>query len=130
MASITSTIKEAYLFANTINNQCGIHLAVWLYSTYSMDPAQRKNLLMTQIGLLDIMKSKSFSAFLAYVERLGHIGRSLTYDEASLLNTTITEILKLNHTSLTTVITAYRASTTITLEGIVTAARLEYHSAI
>ena len=85
---------------------------------------------MTQIGLLDITKSKTFPAFLAYLERLGHIGRSLTYDEASLLNKTITKILRLNHTSLTTVITTYRASTTITLDEIVTAARLEYHSAI
>ena len=40
------------------------------------------------------------------------------------------EILKLNHTSLTTVIMAYRASTTISLEGIVTAAKLEYQSAL
>ena len=60
MASITSTVKEAYLYANATNNQCRIHLEVWLYSTYAMDPDQHKNLLMTQIGVLDITKSKSF----------------------------------------------------------------------
>jgi hypothetical protein len=37
MASITSTVKEAYLYANATNNQCGIHLAVWLYLTYAND---------------------------------------------------------------------------------------------
>ena len=89
-----------------------------------MDPAQCKNLLMTQSGLLDITKSKSFLAFLAYDDKLGHVGRSLSYDEANLINSVSKEILKLNHTSLTTVITTYKASTTITLERIVTAARL------
>ena len=64
MASITSTVKEAYLYANATNDQCGIHLAVWLYATYSMDPSQRKNLLMTQIGVLDITKSKYFVGIL------------------------------------------------------------------
>ena len=74
MASINSTVTEAYLHANTTYDQCGIHLVVWLYSTYSMDPDQGKALLMTQIGSLDIMKSKSLLLFLAYIERLGHTG--------------------------------------------------------
>ena len=74
MASFTSTVKEAYLHANITNDQCGIHLTVWLYSTYTMDPYQCKALLMAQIGSLDITKSKSLLAFFTYVEKLGHIG--------------------------------------------------------
>ena len=108
MASITSTVKEAYLYANATNDQCGIHLAVWIYATYSMDPAQRKNLLMTQIGVLDIMKSKSFLAFLSYVEKLGYTGWNLQFDEVTLINSGSKEIIRLSHTSLTTVITTYR----------------------
>ena len=104
MASITSTFKEAYLYTYATNNQCVIHLTVWLYATYSLNPSQQKNLLMTQIELLDITKSKSFLAFLAYVDKLGHVGRSLSYDEANLINLVSKEILKLNYTSLTTVI--------------------------
>ena len=131
MASITSTVKEDYLYANTTNNQCGIHLAVWLYLTYAMDPDQRKALLMTQIGSLDITKSKTLLDFLSYVEKLGHTGRNLGYnDEANLLNVVSKEILRLNYTTMKTVITTYRALTTTYLNGIVQAARMEYHSAI
>ena len=96
-----------------------------------MDPDQRKALLMTQIGSLDITKSKNLLTFLSYVEKLGHTGRNLGYnDEAKLLNAVAKEILRLNHTSMTTVITTYRASTTTSLNRIVTTTKLEYHSAI
>ena len=106
MASITSTVKESYIYDNTTNNQCGIHLAVWLFSKYAMDPNQRKVLLMTQIGSLDITKSKTLLAFLSYTEKLGHTGRNLGYnDKENLHNAVEKEILILNHTSMTTVIT-------------------------
>ena len=96
-----------------------------------MDPEQRKSLLMTQIGSLEVTKSKSLLAFLSYVENLGHIGQNLGYnDEANLLNAVAKEILRLNHTSMTTVITTFRASTTASLNVLVQVARLEYYSAV
>ena len=131
MESITSTVKEDYLYANATNDQCGIHLAVWLYLTYTMDPDQRKSLLTTQIGSLDITKYKNLLTFLSYVEKLGHTGRNLdNNDEANLQNAVAKEILRPNHTSITTVITTYRDLTTTSINGIVQAARMEYHSAI
>ena len=123
MASITLTVKEAYLHTNATTNQCGIYLAVWLYPTYAMDPDQCKSLLMTQIGSLVITKSKSLLAFFCYTEKLGHTGKNLGYNnEANLLNAVAKEILRLNHTSMKTVITTYRAMMTPSLNGIVQAA--------
>ena len=68
-----------------------------------MGPDQHKALLMTQIGSLGITKSKTLLAFLSYAEKLGHTGRNLGYnDEANLQNAEAKEILRLNHTSMTT----------------------------
>ena len=68
-----------------------------------MDPDQRKALLMKQIGSLDITKSKTLLAFLSYAEKLGCTGRNLGYNnKANLLNAVAKEILRLNHTSVTT----------------------------
>ena len=60
---------------------------------------------MSQIGSLDITKSKTFQGLLSYVQQLGHILRQLDQDKANLLKTGIKKILKLNHTSLTTIFT-------------------------
>ena len=102
-----------------------------LYLQYAMDTDQRKSLLMTQVGALDITKSKTFLAFLTYVEKLGYIKKQQgNQDKSNLLNTVYKEILKLNHTSMTSMIAQAKSYPNVNLANLIQVSKTEHYNAV
>ena len=85
---------------------------------------------MNQIGTLDITRSKTFQGFQSYVKQIGHIRGHLGQNKSNLLNTEIKYILKLNHTSMTSIITQAQSMRIIDLQTLIQVSQTELHNAV